>query len=154
AHGVVLVFALLAGLVGAFVVVGRVTRPIQAITGVMRRLAEGDATIAIPGTARRDEIGEMAAAVEVFKENAIERQRLGEERMTAKDRDADNRKMEMHRFADQFEGAVSQISRAVSLSADQLHGLAGTLMETVKTTQELAESVALASEEASKNVLS
>ena len=153
-HVAILALALLAGVGGFVVVMRRVTRPIRTITDVMRRLADGDSTVAIPGTARRDEIGDMAAAVEIFKENAIERQRLAAEHMATEQRVADLRRMEMHRFADQFEAALGQIVKAVSSSADELHAVASTLMETAQTTQELAENVVVASEDASKNVLS
>jgi methyl-accepting chemotaxis protein len=153
-HSAILALALLAGFGGFVAVVGRVTRPIGAITYTMRRLADGDATVAIPGTTRRDEIGEMAAAVEVFKENAIERQQLAAEHVALEQRAADKRKLEMRRFADQFEGALAQIVKAVSCSADELHAVAATLMEAAQTTQGLAENVAVASEHASKNVIS
>jgi methyl-accepting chemotaxis protein len=153
-HSTILALALLVGLVGFAVVVRRVTGPIRAITAIMRRLANGDATVAIPGTTRRDEIGEMAAAVEIFKENAIERQRLAMEHMSTEQRAANQRKVELHRFADHFEGVLGQIVKAVSSSADELHAVATTLVETAQTTQELAEKVAIASQDASKNVLS
>src|SRR5258706_4767351 len=118
-----LAFAVLAWFVGLSVGVRRVTRRIRAITDVMGRLAGGDATVAIPGTARRDEIGDMAAAVEVFKVNAIERQRLAGDSAAGKQRAADRRSAEMRRFADQFEGALGQIVKAVSSSAHELHTL-------------------------------
>jgi methyl-accepting chemotaxis protein len=153
-HGAVLALALLVGLAGFVVVMRRVTRPIRAITDIMRRLADGDATVAIPGTARRDEIGDMAAAVEVFKENAIERQRLAGESLAAKQRAGDQRKIEMRKIAAQFEGAVGRIVKAVSSSVDELHAVAGTLVQAARTTQKLAENAASASEDASKNVLS
>jgi methyl-accepting chemotaxis protein len=153
-HSTTLVLALLAGLVGFAVVVRRVTRPIRAITVIMRRLADGDATVAVPGTTRRDEIGEMAAAVEIFRENAIERQRLAMEHMSTEQRAANQRKVELHKFADQFEGVLGHIVKVVSSSADELHAVATTLVDTAQTTQELAEKVAIASQDASKNVLS
>ncbi len=53
----------------ALLLSGTITRPIARLTGVMRQLAAGDYTVAIDGTDRRDEIGEMARAVEVFREN-------------------------------------------------------------------------------------
>ncbi|MBC7953310.1 MAG: HAMP domain-containing protein [Rhodospirillaceae bacterium] len=46
-------------------------RPVVAMTAVMKRLAGGDNEIAVPSGSRKDEIGEMAAAVTVFKENAV-----------------------------------------------------------------------------------
>ena len=59
-----------------------IARPVIAMTAAMRRLAGGELDIVVPGVGRKDEIGAMAAAVEVFKESAIERERLaaGQER--------------------------------------------------------------------------
>ncbi|WP_210187316.1 MCP four helix bundle domain-containing protein, partial [Pseudorhizobium flavum] len=56
-----------------------IARPIQTITGSMNNLARGDADTAIPFAGRTDEIGEMAAAVEVFRTNALENRRLEQE---------------------------------------------------------------------------
>ena len=53
------------------VVIRKVSSPIQAMTGAMRRLADGDNTVAIPAVGQKDELGQMAGAVQVFKENAI-----------------------------------------------------------------------------------
>src|SRR5690606_37445677 len=53
-----------------------VATPIVALTGVMRRTAGGDNTVEVPGMGRKDEIGEMAAAVLTFQEAAIEKIRL------------------------------------------------------------------------------
>jgi methyl-accepting chemotaxis protein len=52
-----------------------ISRSIVTITKAMHRLAEGDKTVTIPGLGRRDEIGAMAAALEVFKEAALENER-------------------------------------------------------------------------------
>ncbi len=56
-----------------------IARPIQRITASMKKLAEGDTSSAIPFEGRNDEIGEMAAAVEVFRANAVANQRLEQE---------------------------------------------------------------------------
>ncbi|SMD15497.1 HAMP domain-containing protein, partial [Fulvimarina manganoxydans] len=53
-----------------------ISEPIKAMTGVMRRIAAGDTELSIPGRGRRDEIGEMAETVEIFKQSQIERDRL------------------------------------------------------------------------------
>ena len=68
-----------------WIVVKRVTGPIVLMTGAMTRLAEGDKTIAVPALDRRDEIGQMARAVEVFKQNAIDNERLQAEQKAAED---------------------------------------------------------------------
>ena len=153
-HVAILVLALSAGIFGFFIVVRRVTQPIRAITDIMRRIARGDADIAIPGTARRDEIGEMATAVKIFKENALARQELAAERVAAEQRERNHRRVVMQKFADQFEGALGEIVKAVSSSAKDLQALAEVLVTTAQTTQELAGEVAVASENASQNVLS
>ncbi|MEW9612533.1 methyl-accepting chemotaxis protein [Shinella sp. S4-D37] len=74
--GGLLAFAFLATLIGTYAVVRSVVKPVNLLTAVMSRLASGDDSVDVPATARRDEIGEMAKSVEVFKEAAIERQRL------------------------------------------------------------------------------
>jgi methyl-accepting chemotaxis protein len=59
-----------------FLIVRGATRPIVQLTATMSRLAEGDATVDVPSRGRADEVGRLAAAVEVFKDNALERTRL------------------------------------------------------------------------------
>ncbi|EAS48953.1 putative methyl-accepting chemotaxis protein [Aurantimonas manganoxydans SI85-9A1] len=61
-----------------------ISRPIAQMTAAMRSLAAGDKTVIIPGAGRRDEIGEMAGAVEAFKQAAIERDELAEEAEAAR----------------------------------------------------------------------
>lgn len=153
-HLALLLVAFIAGLCGITIVVRRVTYPVAAITQVMRRLARGDATVTIPGTARGDELGEMAAAVEIFRGNAVERQRLAAERLTADQESARQRKMEILHIADRFESAIAHIVTTLAASADELEVCASTLTQTTEDTQELAKNVAVASAEASKNALS
>ena len=76
---VVLGLATLLGAVAFWVVVGRVAKPIQRLTEVMTDLAGGNLGVDIPSVARRDEIGEMARAVEVFRDNGLENRRLASE---------------------------------------------------------------------------
>ena len=71
--------AVLINLFGIYIVVARVANPIQRITEAMRKLADGDARSAVPFTERGDEVGAMAGAVQIFRENAIERARLERE---------------------------------------------------------------------------
>jgi methyl-accepting chemotaxis protein len=153
-HGLLLGLALIAGLLGALTIVHRITRPISAITAAMERLADGDATVEIPGAARLDEIGQMAAAVEVFKGNAVERQRLATDRVAEQQRATDQRKLEIRGFADRFEAVLGNIVTAVSASAEELEAVARTLAQTMETTQDFAGKVAVASVDASRNVLS
>ena len=145
---------LLLSLVGAFGVAFAVTRPIQRITTEMGILAKGDTSVVVSGTERKDEIGAMAQAVQVFKTNAIEVERLKTEQAETERRNVEQRKRDMIRLADDFESAVGEIIGTVSSASTQLEASATTLTGTAERSQRLATTVAGASEEASTNVQS
>ncbi|MBT4428706.1 MAG: methyl-accepting chemotaxis protein, partial [Rhodospirillaceae bacterium] len=137
-----------------FFIVTGITRPITGMTGAMQRLAEGDHESEIPAQNQRDEIGIMASAVQVFKENAIAVKRQEEEQEQAR---LDNEKKlrdERLELADGFEQAVMGIVQSVgdaagtmSTSAEQMRGIADRTSERVTT-------VTSASVQASANVQS
>ena len=132
-----------------------ISRPMTAMCKAMRELAGGNFDVVLPGLGRRDELGEMAGAVEEFKVQAI-----AKAERDARAQDAQNqaagaaRRAELIRFADEFEAAVGAIVSNVSASAVQLEQAAGTLTRTAETTQSLSSQVAGASEEASSNMRS
>ena len=132
-----------------------ISRPMTAMCKAMRELAGGNFDVVLPGLGRRDELGEMAGAVEEFKMQAI-----AKAERDAATQDAQNkassaaRRAELIRFADDFETAVGAIVSNVSASAVQLESAAGTLARTAETTQSLSSQVAGASEEASSNMQS
>ena len=76
-----------------------IARPMTAITGLMGRLAQGDKTIEVVGTARGDEVGDLARALEIFKKNAIEAERLAAEAEENRRRDARRQEEETAREA-------------------------------------------------------
>jgi methyl-accepting chemotaxis protein/chaperonin cofactor prefoldin len=132
-----------------------ISRPMIGMCAAMRELASGNFAVVLPGLGRKDEIGEMASAVEEFKLQAVakaEREAAEREQQNAASSAA--RRSELHRFAEDFETAVGGIVSNVSSSASQLESAAGSLTRTVETTQELSGRVAGASEEASTNVQS
>jgi methyl-accepting chemotaxis protein len=132
-----------------------ISRPMIAMCQAMRELAGGNFDVVLPGLGRKDELGEMAGAVEEFKMQAI-----AKAERDARAQDAQNeaasaaRRAELIRFADEFEVAVGAIVSNVSASAVQLEQAAGTLTRTAETTQSLSSKVAGASEEASSNMQS
>jgi methyl-accepting chemotaxis protein len=132
-----------------------ISRPMTAMCKAMRELASGKFDVVLPGLGRKDELGEMASAVEEFKLQAI-----AKAERDAAAQDAQNkagsaaRRAELIRFADDFEAAVGAIVSNVSASAVQLESAAGTLTRTAETTQTLSSHVAGASEEASSNMQS
>lgn len=140
---------------GFSLAVGRsISRALASMVSAMTRLAGGDVGLTIPGLGRRDEIGEMAGAVEVFKNNMIEADRLRAEQREAEALQAERRKADMRELADAFEGAVGEIVETVSSAATQLEASATTLTRAAERSQGLATTVAGASEEASTNVQS
>jgi methyl-accepting chemotaxis protein len=144
-HSLLLALGSLLGYAGLHIVQRRVTRPISAITQIMRRLATGEVGVEIPGVSRNDEIGAMARAVQVFKDNALERQRVAKEHSDATERAAADRKREMHQLADHFEAAIGNIVGIVSSSASELEATTGALTAMAETTGQLARKVATSS---------
>jgi methyl-accepting chemotaxis protein len=147
--GLGLVVAALATLIAA-----SIARPLVKLDGQMRRLADGDLEVAAGDVARRDELGAMARTVDVFRTNALEMERLKSEQQLAEGRAIAQRKSDMVKIANGFEGAVGEIIQTVSLASADLEASAGTLTKTAVRSQELAITVAAASEEASTNVQS
>ena len=132
-----------------------ISRPMIAMCKAMRELAGGNFDVVLPGLGRRDELGEMAGAVEEFKMQAIAKAERDASAQDAQNKAASAaRRAELIRFADDFEAAVGAIVSNVSASAVQLEQAAGTLTRTAETTQSLSSQVAGASEEASSNMQS
>ncbi|MBV9564359.1 MAG: HAMP domain-containing protein, partial [Bradyrhizobium sp.] len=121
----------------------------------MKQLAAGNFGVVLPGLGRKDEVGDMAQAVEGFKLRAEEKAREEAETKTRQDEAvARQRKAEMYKLADGFETAVGQIVETVSKASGELESSAGTLTSTAKRAQELTGVVASASKDATSNVQS
>ena len=132
-----------------------ISRPIIAMCKAMRELAGGNFDVVLPGLGRKDELGEMAAAVEEFKVQAITKAERDAATLDAQNKaSAAGRRAELIRFADEFEAAVGSIVTNVSASAVQLEASADTLTRTAETTQNLSGQAAGASEQASSNMQS
>jgi len=145
----------LLGVVFALLLGRGISKPMIAMCKAMRELAAGNFDVVLPGLGRKDELGEMAAAVEEFKMQAVAKAERDAAAQDAQNKEAGAaRRAELIRFADDFESAVGSIVSNVSASADQLEQAAGTLTRTAETTQGLSSQVAGASEVASTNIQS
>ncbi|MEH2472249.1 methyl-accepting chemotaxis protein [Nitrobacteraceae bacterium AZCC 2161] len=132
-----------------------IARPMRALSVSMEELADGNFAVVLPGLGRKDEIGDVAGAVEKFKVKAQERARAEAETQKQQERiAAEQRKREMIKLADDFESAVGEIVDTVSSASTELEASAGTLTSTAERSQQLTTMVAAASEEASTNVQS
>jgi methyl-accepting chemotaxis protein len=134
--------------------VGRgVVRRLAGLQSSMKSIAAGDLDTAV-ATGGSDEIADMAGALQVFKGNMLESNRLRAERSEAEKQARAQRRTEMAKLADEFEAAVGEIVRTVSSASTELEASATTLTRTAEQTQQLSGRVEAASEEASSNVKS
>jgi methyl-accepting chemotaxis protein len=140
---------------GMMLLVSRwVTGPLHAIKEAMLAVARGDHSVEVSFAGRKDEIGALGGALQAFRDSMMEADRLRAEQKEAEAGAAKRRRAEMHRLADEFQGAVGGIVDAVSTASTQLEAAAGTLTQTAESTQQLSGIVASASEDASANVQS
>jgi methyl-accepting chemotaxis protein len=143
------VIAASAGLV--LMISRRVCQPIVAITASMSRLAAGDMTSAIPAGDRDDEIGAMATAVKVFKDNMVKAERLAAEQAAENDV-----KMRRARALDDltksFEAKVSELVSGLSSSSTMMEQTARSMSSTAAATDRQAGFVANASQQTTANV--
>jgi methyl-accepting chemotaxis protein len=147
--------AVLLGSLIAFLIARGIVGPLSGLTFGMKELASGNFGVVLPGLGRKDEVGDMAQAVETFKVKAEEKARTEAEAKATQDQiAARQRKADMIRLADDFEGAVGQIVETVSSASTELEASASTLTSTAERAQEVTTMVAAASEEASTNVQS
>jgi methyl-accepting chemotaxis protein len=152
--GISIVLALLgvvAIIVGAFVVLKRVVRPVGELTESMAKLARGLWETIVPATQRHDEIGQMARSVEVFKKNGIENVRLQAEQTTEQEARL-ARAERMNRIVGNFNVVVSEIAQTLSSASTELQATAQSMSMTAEETSSQATAVAAASEQASANV--
>ncbi len=130
-----------------------ITGPLTALNTDMRRLADGDHAVTIPGLGRADEIGEMAEAVLVFKEHAEERARLEAEQHAAQEA-KEHHAEELRRLVRIFDRDVTGVLTTVNTAATRMRTVAQGMSESASESTRQATSVAAAAEQASSNVQS
>ncbi|QCI65280.1 methyl-accepting chemotaxis protein [Phreatobacter stygius] len=129
-----------------------IARPIRSIVTILQRLAGGDYAATVTGAERRDEVGDVAKAALVFKDNGLDKIRLEQEQERAKAQSEADKRVAMAELADGFERAVGGIVEAVSSASTELQAAAQTMTASAEETSAQSLAVASASEEASTNV--
>jgi methyl-accepting chemotaxis protein len=129
-----------------------IATPVRNMTQVMGVLAAGNTAAEIPARDRHDEIGAMAKAVQVFKDNMIETERLRADQEAAKKRAEAERRKGMLELADKFEAGVGGVVKSVSAAAEELQATAKNLSATAEETSRQSNAVAAASEQMTQNV--
>ena len=145
-----LIGTMIIGLLGFFIS-RSFSKPISAITGAMKDLADGKLDTEIPATERQDEIGEMADAVAVFKSNAFEITKLETEREAGEREAQENQKQMMNEMADEFELSVGKLIDSFSSAVGQLQSSSDSMAATAEQTRALSENVSTNAESASDN---
>jgi methyl-accepting chemotaxis protein len=129
-----------------------IARPIRMIVGVLQELARGDYTVDVPGATRKDEVGEVARAALVFKENGIETERLREAQAQAERHAEDEKRRMMLELADSFEASVGGVVQSVTVASEEISSGAVLLAGVAEETTRQAQSVAASSVQTSVNV--
>ena len=122
------------------------------MTVAMSKLADGDTGITVPALDHHDEVGDMARAVQVFKENAIEMDRLRHEQEDERRRAETRKRQDMNRLANDFEATLKTVVETVGSEAASVEKNARALASIADGTRAQAIQVAAASEQASSHV--
>lgn len=174
--GLTVLISMMVGIFAARYIGSLITGPIISLTGVMSKLAEGDLEVEVYGLDRRDEIGEMSGAVEVFRNGmleaeslrqeqeamqaakvAAEKQKLDEQAEIQRERERqqaaqEKKTQKMAELAEQFRHESNSILRTVSTAVEEVSALAGVMKGAASQTKSLAQSTTSASSRASTSV--
>jgi methyl-accepting chemotaxis protein len=138
------------GLIGIIVISG-ITRPLGGMTTAMGQLANGDLTVNVTGTERKDEVGTLARALQVFKDNAVEARRLAAEQ-AAEDEAKMRRAQVLDQLTKDFERNVSAMTQGLASAATEMEATAQTMTSIADQTNNQTVSAASAAEQTSANV--
>lgn len=145
----ILCLVILVVVLGAFRLINT---PLKSITKAMQILSSGDTNVVVPAMERRDEIGEMARSLDIFKNNAIRVQELNEQQKQAEAEAAATRRAEMIRLADHFESTVQAVVAGLQQEASTMQGAAHTMNTNAGKSRNQLVSVSSSSEQATANV--
>jgi len=170
------IIGLIIGIIAAWAIGTGISRPIKAITDAMNTLAGGEKSVAIPGQDHKDEVGLMAAAVQVFKDNMIRADELAEsekqEREAREQQEAEQAAQEAERserrakeaeetaartkqveeLTKSFDASVAELLSSVSTGSSQMEETASSMVGIADGTNQRATAVAAAAEQASASV--
>ena len=148
AFGIVALMGITTVLFGAKVIRRDVARTIGSMTDAAVSLAQGDRDAAIPSTDRSDELGELARALDVFRENAFRVEELAQEREAMRD----ERKAALSRLAATFESTVGEVVHGVAAASSQLNSTANEMAAAAEQATQQSEAVSSSMSSASGGV--
>jgi methyl-accepting chemotaxis protein len=142
---------LLLGLTLAYLIGRSIVGPVTGMTSVMAKLASGDKSIEIPARDNKDEVGDMARAVDVFKQNMLRADALAEEQRKEQER-KEQRQTAIEGYIAHFDSSVRQSLDTLASASTEMRATAESMTGTAEQTSRQATAVAAASEQASANV--
>ncbi len=137
-----------------FLLAQSITKPVVKMTQAMEILAGGDVNVTIPAQNRNDEIGKMADAVQIFKDNALEKILLVQEQELSQKQAEEEKVRLMNQMADDFETTVGSLIASVSTAVQEMEETARTMSGNAEQANEKSGAAAVSAEETSSNVLS
>ena len=141
-----------AALIGAFVFSHLfIARPLQRMSATMARMADGDLGAAIPDRGRNDEIGAMARAVEVFRDNAIALHEAEQARDIERRQSAARKAQTLDTIARAIESEILTVASAVEQAAAELEACARGMSSVISESGEHASKAASVSEVTTTN---
>lgn len=144
--------ALVAVVLSLYIAIGTITRPLSRLTETMRKVADGNLELAVPGLGRGDEVGHLANGLEQFRRNAQETERMRAQMKAAEENAAAERRRALHDMASQFERNVKSVVTLVASSATELQSSAQELSAMAEQTRQQSAAVSSATEQTSANV--
>ena len=129
-----------------------ITQPVARITGMVRSLAQGNTDIQVTDTERSDEVGDIAKALGVFKENTLEIELMRLEQEKAKVANEQTRKDELLALAQSFDQTIGRLVHDVNQNSETITNLATSLLDRAEDTKAQSSEVAGASQQATANV--
>ena len=146
------IVAIIAALGFGGYVARRLSRQIVSLTGVMEKLAKSETDLTVPHQEQTNELGDMARAVEIFKQNAVEKIRLEADKLEHEERSRHEKRRAMNELADSFESSVKGVVETISQTAGVMRNTAETMASRAEQARNEVESVNHASNSASSSV--
>ncbi|MBI5318815.1 methyl-accepting chemotaxis protein [Bradyrhizobium sp.] len=144
-------FALLVVVIGVLIIARSIARPLSVITDTIKRVADGEDNVEVPHTARGDEIGSLARAIQIFKES-MERNRRLNSQVIEDSKARDERTRHIEASVEAFRDAIGGVVRTVNDSAAAMRGTAQGIASVASDASGRAVAAADATEQASTNV--
>ena len=138
----ILIVCLAFSIVGSVSITRSIVRPIRSVTNIMQRLSAGDTEIKMKYRGRRDEIGQMIDAIEVFRRNTLEIQAMQNSNRKADEQRVLKRKEEMNALAEEFENSVKTIAIRLAESVTVVRSNAETMSKAANDKSEQSNSTA------------